>query len=183
VMAASIETSERLALQVKAQDPVLLAGLIGRVMLGSAGLTIRLVPNTLAAMIGLSPLDRNIDLPLDVKLKRCGTAIRLIRGDGKGDSDARDTVNVRLVRMIVKARNWWELIATGALSVTELATREGVKTSYVTRVTRLAFLAPDIVDAITTGNAPSAVNGSTLSAPDGIAISWQDQRRDLSVFA
>jgi site-specific DNA recombinase len=178
-MAASIEASERLALQIRAQIPALMTELIERVTLHPTELTIALSAPYLAVLLRLGPLDRIVALQSKTQLKRCGVAVRLIRGDGS--AEVGDVVNVRLVRLLVKARSWWADIQKGDLSITDLAQREGVKTSYVTRVVRLAFLAPDIVDAITTGKAPATINGGALSAPGSIAISWQEQRRTFGL--
>jgi hypothetical protein len=51
-----------------------------------------------------------------------------------------------------------------------------VTDSYVTRIVRLAFLAPSAVDAILTGSQFAAVSGVTLTAPDAIPVEWAEQR-------
>jgi site-specific DNA recombinase len=178
-MAASIKASERLALQIRAHDPELIADLVERVTLSPTGLTIRLSATSLASLLGLDPIDRNVELHSEARLKRCGMAVRLVRGGGS--TNACDLVDIRLVRLLVRARGWWADMQKGDLSITDLAKREGVTTSYVTRVVRLAFLAPDIVDAITMGKASLSINGSMLSAPGSIALSWQEQRRALAL--
>ena len=61
-------------------------------------------------------------------------------------------------RLIVKARNWWQrLQQERGPMVSTIAEQEGVNHSYVTRVLRLAFLSPQIVEAIIASFLPDAV--------------------------
>ena len=50
-------------------------------------------------------------------------------------------------------------------TVAELAEREGIASSYMTRVLRLTLLAPDIVEAILDGTQGPDVTLSTLLEP------------------
>lgn len=53
-----------------------------------------------------------------------------------------------LLRLILKARHWWNELARGEIAIQILAVRENVSPSCITRVVRLAFPAPDIFEAI-----------------------------------
>jgi hypothetical protein len=60
-----------------------------------------------------------------------------------------------LLKAVARARQWSEDLLMGrAKSVAKIAEREGVSDRYVRRLTRLAFLAPQIVEAIVAGNQP-----------------------------
>jgi hypothetical protein len=58
-------------------------------------------------------------------------------------------------------------------TITELAEREGIAPSYVTRVLRLTLLAPDIVEAILDGNQGPAVTLQRVLKP--VAFEWSQQ--------
>ena len=49
--------------------------------------------------------------------------------------------------------------------------------SYMTRVVRLAFLAPAVVDAILEGKSIVILDGMALTAPSAVVMDWSVQRR------
>lgn len=60
------------------------------------------------------------------------------------------------------------------LSVTAIAEAERIGKSYVSRILRLALLAPEIVDALLTGRTDQGVMLEQLERP--IPASWEEQR-------
>lgn len=61
-------------------------------------------------------------------------------------------------------------------SIADLAEREGIAPSYITRVLRLTLLAPDIVEAIMDGRqGPEVTLGRLL---DGFPVEWAAQLPD-----
>jgi hypothetical protein len=60
-----------------------------------------------------------------------------------------------LLKEIRRAHRCFEALVSGQVhSVAELATVEGISDRYVSSLLPLAFLAPDIVDAIAAGRQP-----------------------------
>jgi DNA invertase Pin-like site-specific DNA recombinase len=111
------------------------------------------------------------------RLTRSGRAIRMIQHDGRL---IRSTVDLTLVRLIVKARGWWQrLQQERGLTVSGLAASEDVTQSYVTRVLRLAFLSPDVVKAIMTGRQPAWLDRGSLCSRDSISLDWDQQKHNL----
>lgn len=115
-----------------------------------------------------------ITLASELRLTRTGRAVRLIQNNGAALGG--DRPDPTLVKLVAKARTWWSELRAGDVDVPTLARREGVTQSYISRVTRLAFLSPSVVDAILTGSQLAAVRGGTLTAPAAIPISWIEQR-------
>jgi DNA invertase Pin-like site-specific DNA recombinase len=62
-----------------------------------------------------------------------------------------------------------------------IADEEGVNHSYVTRVLRLAFLSPAIVQAIINCRQPAWMDGAALCIPGAIALDWEQQKNRLLV--
>jgi hypothetical protein len=58
---------------------------------------------------------------------------------------------------------------------TSISDVENVSKSYVSRILRLALLAPDIVEAVLAGRADQALKLETLERP--LPVSWEEQRR------
>lgn len=111
------------------------------------------------------------------RLTRTGLAVRLVQDDGA--LALGPAANANLLRLIVRARHWWSRLADGEITPTELAAAEGVTRSYPVRVTRLAFLAPEVVEGIIAGKLRSGVDGRALLKPDAISLDWQEQERRL----
>jgi hypothetical protein len=59
-------------------------------------------------------------------------------------------------------------------SVSEIGDAENISKSYVSRILRLALLAPDIVDGILAGSSDQALMLERLERP--LPASWEEQR-------
>ena len=60
-----------------------------------------------------------------------------------------------------------------------LAKREGVSPSYFTRLVRLSYLAPDIIQTILDGGQPRDLTADKLLAHSRLPLSWHEQRAVL----
>jgi hypothetical protein len=79
-----------------------------------------------------------------------------------------------LVLALVRGHRWKELLESGRYpSIDALAARMGVNASYVGRHLKLALLAPDIVEAIVTGQEP---DGLSLAKLYRAPVEWEEQR-------
>jgi len=68
-----------------------------------------------------------------------------------GAAQLRRTDNT-LVKALARAFRWKRMLETGEFTtIAELAAREGIAPTYMSRVLRLTLLAPDIVEAILDG--------------------------------
>ena len=107
--------------------------------------------------------------------------MRLITNAGKA---ALPAVDRTLIKTIVRARTWWDqLCADPTLTVTRIAQREQVTKSYVTRIVRLAFLAPDILSAALDGTVPVHLTTDRLTLGDTLPASWGEQRSAFGMLA
>ncbi|MEX5728554.1 hypothetical protein Ga0609869_001907 [Rhodovulum iodosum] len=81
----------------------------------------------------------------------------------EGAVQPRRTDNT-LVKALARAFRWKRMLESGEFAtIAELAEREGIAPSYMTRVLRLTLLAPDIVEAILDGKqAPGATLAGLL---------------------
>ena len=119
----------------------------------------------------------SLTLRHDVRLTRTGRAMRLI--DGKGARAGSRAPDAALVRLVLRARSWWQELAKRELTVTELARKEGLTTSYLVRVLRLAFLSPKIIEAMLEGQLRAEIDASALTRPQAIDPLWHKQERML----
>jgi hypothetical protein len=83
-----------------------------------------------------------------------------------------------LVKALARAWRWQKLLDKGVYgSVTEIAEAEKISKSYVSRILRLALLAPDIVEAILGGWAVQRAMLEKLERP--LPMGWEEQRWHL----
>jgi site-specific DNA recombinase len=114
-----------------------------------------------------------------LKVKRRGVEMRLIinRGDEPRKPDPA------LLKAFGRAREWFEELTSGrVLSLVEIARREGLAKRYVTRLTKLAFVSPDFVEAIAGGGAAPVTTNLQMLMDSRVALplSWDDQREFIS---
>lgn len=91
----------------------------------------------------------------------------------EGASQTRRTDST-LVKALARAFRWKRMLESGEfMSISELAEREGIAPSYMTRVLRLTLLSPDIVEAILDAKQGPEVTLAWLLGP--IASDWHQQ--------
>ena len=79
---------------------------------------------------------------------------------------------------MARAFRWKRMLESGEFAtISDLAKRDGIAAPYLTRLFRLAFLAPDVVEAILEGRHPKGVTLQSLRGqlPD----EWTSQREWL----
>jgi hypothetical protein len=141
--------SRRLGSETEAAAAI--AELIERVGLSEEGIRVAVkVPISAGRAAGMSSpnaLCRAHFFPM--KIKRRGVEMRIIL-DGK--DDVLRKIAPALLKAMARASRWFEELASGRVpSPTEIAKRESLQKGYVARLTRLAFFAPRIVDAVAGG--------------------------------
>ena len=96
----------------------------------------------------------------------------------EGAAQARRTEST-LVKALARAFHWKRMLESGEYAtIAELAEREGIAPSYMTRILRLTLLAPDIVEAILDGKQGSEVTLARVLEP--FPVEWPEQRRVLA---
>ena len=126
-------------------------------------------------------MNRSTPIPETVTLH---VPFRIVKRGGRkemqlphGSTQPRRTDNT-LVKALARAFRWKRMLESGEFAtIAELAEREGIAPSYMTRVLRLTLLAPDIVEAILDGKHRQEVALAQLLEP--FPVAWSDQRAYL----
>ena len=85
-----------------------------------------------------------------------------------------------LVKALARAFRWKRMLESGEFAtIAELAEREGIAPSYMTRVLRLTLLSPDIVEAILDGKQGPEVTLAQVLEP--FPLTWQHQALHFSL--
>lgn len=94
-----------------------------------------------------------------------------VRPDRKADNTT--------VKALARAFRWKRMLESGEFAtIAELAEREGIAPSYMTRVLRLTQLEPSIIEAVLDGRQGDAVTLARLMDP--FPISWIEQKNIFS---
>jgi hypothetical protein len=87
-----------------------------------------------------------------------------------------------MVKALAQAFRWKRMLESGEFaSITELAAREGMALSYMTRVLRLTLLAPDIVDSILDGKQGPEMTLARMV--ESFPVEWREQQAKLAPSA
>ena len=83
---------------------------------------------------------------------------------------------------LYKARGWFDELASGKIeSVDAIATREGKSARNISMMLNLAFLAPEIIEAILNEETPASLSASQLAQT--LPLSWEGQRKLIASYA
>ncbi len=177
--AAIGRAARRLAASVRDGDPATrrdaIRALVARVEVGEAAVAITLCWS--AVVDGEHPLGTaTAPIVAPATRVRRGDDVRLVIG-GADPSVNRDP---RLIELMVEARVAHErLNASSADSLDDLAAECGHSRKHLSRLLRLATLAPDIVAAILDGRQPAQLSRIALLEADDLPIGWGEQRQRL----
>ena len=90
------------------------------------------------------------------------------------------SIEAALIKAIVRAHQWFQMLKNQAVeSITDLAKKEDVQRTYPSRIMPLAFLAPDITEAILEGRRPIDLTLDRLLAAMPLPFAWDAQRTAL----
>jgi site-specific DNA recombinase len=158
--------------------------LVEKVVIGENAITIMirrcaLSGGAVAPPSSESPSDSPIELTAPMAFRRRGVEIRLVL-PAVAIQNGRSRCDPTLIKAIARGRAWFEELAAGrARSLRELAERDGITRRYVRRLVDLAFLSPELVDAILHGRQPVELTATRLTALD-LPLDWTDQRSLLA---
>jgi DNA invertase Pin-like site-specific DNA recombinase len=140
------------------------------------GLLTLLEPDHVIALsVDTLPVDPII-LPVEARLSRTGIGKRMVLTDGTEP----DNPNPSLIRLVARAFTVRQrLLDNTQLTLREIAAEEKIGDSYVTRLLRLSWLAPDIITAILKGKQPPELTARHLIAFKNLPIDWAEQKKAL----
>ncbi|WP_188236392.1 hypothetical protein [Sphingopyxis sp. LK2115] len=121
--------------------------------------------------------ERQLEIRVPITLRRRGGRKLIITPDAEKSraGGLRGGQDGALVKAIARGFRWRKLMEQGLYeSVDEIAAKEKIDRSYVSRLLRMTLLAPDIVEMVLAGRQPRGINLQMLKRP--IPDCWQEQR-------
>lgn len=113
---------------------------------------------------------------IPMRFKRQGGRKRILAPDGSDLAPpTKQQPDGTLLKALARAWRWQRQLDAGVyLSHAEIAAAEKLSPSYVSRIARLALLAPDLVEAILAGTLNQSVILDRLEK--GVPVEWEEQR-------
>ena len=125
------------------------------------------------------PSDSAVELTAAVAFTRRGAETKLVL-PGLAQQNHSSRCDPALIKAIARGRAWFEELATGrARSLQELAKRDGISRRYIRRLVGLAFLSPQLVEAILQGRQSVELTATRLTELD-LPLDWTEQHKLLA---
>ncbi len=107
---------------------------------------------------------------------RAGKTVIVLPDGSRGVVRRGATIDNSMVKLIVRGFRWQRMLYEGKFtSIEDLSAAEKINPSYVSRVLRLAFLSPKVVQAIMDGSHPAWLTMRDLMQP--FSLDWQQQEK------
>jgi hypothetical protein len=118
---------------------------------------------------------RTVTVHVPITFRQRAGRKQILTPSGSAPWSPAPRVDTALLKAIVRAHRWREMLENGKYSsAAELAKAEKVNASYLSRILRLTLLAPEIVEAIITGQQPSTLQVDDVLKP--LSARWQQQK-------
>jgi DNA invertase Pin-like site-specific DNA recombinase len=178
---------ERLAIDGGVNKYQIIRQLISRVQVCGDGIHLELKRWMLRRQLESDPPDIGVTaeknegtiiLSVKAELRQLGKEKRLILTKSSSHSNP----DPALIKALTRAHEWFESLKNGkAETIAEIARYEKLSRSYVSMLIPLAFLAPDITEAIFAGRQPAGLNLDRLLKLKFLPLEWAAQRKALGV--
>ena len=120
-----------------------------------------------------APIPDTVTLRVPFRIVKCGGRKEMQLPEGATQPRRTDST---LTKALARAFRWKRMLETGEYAtIAELADREGIASSYMTRVLRLTLLAPDIVEAILDGTQHKGL--TRTAGPASCPMEWEKLRQ------
>ena len=118
-----------------------------------------------------TPIPETMTLHVPFRLVKRGGRKEMQLPEGAAQLRKPDSA---LIKALARAFRWKRMLESGEfMTLAELADREGIAPSYITRVLRLTQLEPGIIEAVLDGRQPADLTLETLREP--APAQWQEQ--------
>jgi DNA invertase Pin-like site-specific DNA recombinase len=120
-----------------------------------------------------------VELRAAATFTRRGAETRLVL-PGLAQQKYSSRCDPALIKAIARGHTWFEELATCRVrSLQELAKRDGISRRYIRRLVALAFLGPQLVEAILQGRQPLELTTTRLTELD-LPLDWTEQHKLLA---
>ena len=117
------------------------------------------------------------DIPMSFR-PRGGRTVIVLPDGSRGVVRREATIDNTMIKVIARGFRWQRLLYDGTYATIEdLAAAEKINPSYVSRILRLSYLSPVVVQAILDGKHPAWLTMRHLLEP--FPMDWKQQEKKL----
>ena len=114
------------------------------------------------------------EIPMTFR-RRAGKAVIVLPNGERAIERREALIDNAMVKLIARGHRWHRQLFDGThASIEDLAKSENISPSFVSRILRLAYLSPTIVEAILDGQFPAHLTMKRLMEP--FPMEWELQR-------
>ena len=123
--------------------------------------------------------DGRLTLIIPIKIRRRGSNKVITLPNGETGKPQKPLEPTPMQLALARGHRWLAMLESGEVkTLTEIAKREGVDNSYVSRMVNLTTLAPDIVAAILDDILPDTI--TLLELASDPPVLWGEQREQIT---
>lgn len=127
-------------------------------------------PRQPASTEAVSMLPETVTLHVPFRIVKHGGRKEMQMPEGTARPRRTDST---LVKALARAFRWKDMLESGEYAtIADLAEREGIAPSYMTRVMRQTLLVPDVIEAILDGRQVTEVNLARVLEP--FPVEWSE---------
>lgn len=121
------------------------------------------------------------EIPMSFRI-RGGKTVMVLPDGSRAVARREATVDNTMVKVLARGFRWQRLLYDGTYATIEdMAAAEKINPSYISRLMRLAYLSPTIVEAILDGRHPAHLTMKDLMEP--FPLDWKEQERHFKIAA
>ena len=114
------------------------------------------------------------EIPMTFR-RRAGKAVIVLPSGERAIERREALIDNTMVKLIARGHRWHRKLFDGThASIEDLAKSENISPSFVSRILRLAYLSPTLVEAILDGKYPAHLTMKDLMEP--FPMEWERQR-------
>ena len=114
------------------------------------------------------------EIPMTFR-RRAGKAVIVLPNGERAIERREALIDNTMVKLIARGHRWHRQLFDGThASIEDLAKSENISPSFVSRILRLAYLSPTLVEAILDGKYPAHLTMKDLMEP--FPMEWERQR-------
>ena len=121
------------------------------------------------------------EIPMSFRI-RGGKTVMVLPDGSRAVARREAIVDNTMVKVLARGFRWQRLLYDGTYATIEdMAVAEKINPSYISRLMRLAYLSPTIVEAILDGRHPAHLTMKDLMEP--FPLDWKEQERHFKIAA
>jgi hypothetical protein len=125
--------------------------------------------------------DAGLTTEIPMTFRRRGGKAVIVMPDGSRAIERREAlIDNAMIKLLARGHRWHRKLFDGThASIEDLAKSENISPSFVSRILRLAYLSPTVVEAILDGKYPAQLTMKDLMEP--FPMEWDAQARHFGI--